>query len=379
MRNKNLRKNNLLDLSKKFMKFSQDIINKDIENIIDQTKNEINILSGKTILITGSNGFLGSYIVDTIKYLNDNNILKLPCKVIGLNRSEITSSSKNFHALEDKNFRFIKHDASIPLKVDFKIDYIFHSAGSSSPAVFQKYPLNTIDVNVNGTRWLLELAKKQKIKSMIFLSSGEIYGNPSASNIPTPETYNGNSSPFDRRACYIESKRLAETLCDIYHKSFDVPIKVARPFVIYGPGVKTTDGKVLSDFMKYALEKKPIEMLSEGNDLRSDCYISDATVAFLKILLSDKNGEVYNVGSDKEEFTIRELAEMIHAICKIDKAPIYNGAPIPPHLQSAPKRFFADISKIKKDLDFSPKIDLQTGLKNTIEWNKLIIKETTRR
>ena len=97
------------------MKFSQDIINKDIENIIDQTKNGIKMLSGKTVLITGSNGLLGSYIVDTIKYLNDNNILKLPCKVIGLNRSEITSSSRNFHALEDKNFRFIEHDVSIPL------------------------------------------------------------------------------------------------------------------------------------------------------------------------------------------------------------------------------------------------------------------------
>jgi len=360
------------------MKFSQDIINKDIENIIDQTKNGIKMLSGKTVLITGSNGLLGSYIVDTIKYLNDNNILKLPCKVIGLNRSEITSSSRNFHALEDKNFRFIEHDVSIPLSfpIATKIDYIIHSAGSSSPAVFQKYPINTIDVNVNGTRWLLELAKKQKIKSMLYLSSGEVYGNPSDENIPTPETYNGNASPLDKRACYIESKRLAETLCSIYKQSFDVPIKIARPFVIYGPGVKTTDGKVLSDFMKYAIEKKPIEMLSEGRDLRSDCYISDATIAFFKILLSDKNGEVYNVGNDMEEFTIRQLAEKIHQICEVNGTPVYTGQTIPDHLKGAPKRFTANIGKIRNDLGFSPNVNLETGLENTIEWNKLYIKET---
>ena len=361
------------------MKSAQDVISQDIKKIITELKSELKQFSGKTLLITGSNGLLGSYVVDTIKYLNANEILSSPCKVIGVNRSKITNSSRNFHVLRDKNFKLIEHNISKPLIIDTKIDYIFHSAGSSSPAIFQKYPINTIDVNVNGTRWLLELAKEQKVKSMLYLSSGEIYGNPDKNNTPTPETYNGNSSPLDKRACYIESKRLAETLCKIYNENFNVPVKIARPFVIYGPGVKTTDGKVLSDFMKYAIENKPIEMLSEGNDLRSDCYISDATTAFLKILLSNKNGEVYNVGSDKEEFTIKQLAEKIHKICKIETSPVYKGAPIPDHLKSAPKRFSADIIKIRKDFGFMPKVNLENGLKNTIEWNKLFMKQTYER
>lgn len=355
------------------MKQSQDIINYDIKNIVNEFTENVRVFSDKTILITGSNGLLGSYIVDTIKYLNEKKILNLPCKVIGINRSKIIKTSRNFHALGSKSFKFIQHDISNPLTIDENIDYIFHSAGSSSPAIFQKYPLNTIDVNVDGTRWLLELAKKQKIKSMIYLSSGEIYGNPDAKNTPTPESYNGNSSPLDRRSCYIESKRLAETLCKIYFENFGVHVKIARPFVIYGPGVKTTDGKVLSDFMQYAINGEPIRMLSEGTDIRSDCYISDATVAFLKILISGKDGEVYNVGNDKEEFTIKELAEKIHKICKIDTSPIYNGAPIPSYLKSAPKRFSANIDKIRNDLNFSPKVDLESGLKNTIDWNKLVL------
>lgn len=357
------------------MKNAQDIINNDIKDIVNQMGDTIQALSGKTFLITGSNGLLGSYIVDTVKYLNDKNLLKFPCRVIGINRSKVTNNSRNFHVITDNSFKFIEHDVSKPLEINEPIDYIFHSAGSSSPAMFQKFPLNTIDVNVNGTRWLLELARSKNIKSMIYLSSGEIYGNPDVQNTPTPETYNGNSSPLDRRACYMESKRLAETLCDIYYKNFNVPVKIARPFVIYGPGVKTTDGKVLSDFMRYAIDQKPIEMLSEGSDLRSDCYISDATVAFLKILLSDKNGEVYNVGSDKDEFTIKQLAKKIHKICKIGTDPMYKGSHTPNYLKSAPKRFSPDITKLKTDLGFLPKVDIDTGLKNTIEWNKLVMKE----
>ena len=201
MKSKNSQKNNSQVLSNHKMKLAQDIINSDIKDVVKELKTEINELSGKTILITGSNGLLGSYIVDTIKYINDNRILDKPCKAIGINRSKIKDSSRNFHVVSDKNFAFIEHDIAYSLAIDKKIDYIFHCAGPSSPVVFQKYPINTIDVNVNGTRWLLELAKEQNVESMVYLSSGEIYGNPDPDNTPTPETYNGNASPFDRRAC----------------------------------------------------------------------------------------------------------------------------------------------------------------------------------
>ena len=352
------------------MKNSQKIINNDIKEIVHVLGNDVKKLAGKTILITGSNGFLGSYLTDTVKYLNDF-VLDKPCHVLGLNRSKITSEMRNYHLVEDKNFKFIQHDVVNTLKVAESIDFIFHVAGCSTPAVFQKYPLETIDVNVKGIRWLLDLSIEKKIKSIVYFSSGEIYGSPPSQFIPTPETYNGNISTLDSRACYTESKRLAETLCKIYFDEFNVPVKIVRPFVIYGPGITINDGKVLSDFMRYGIMGEPIQMLTEGLDIRSDCYVSDATIGFWKILFSNYNGEVFNVGNERQEFTIRQLAEIIHKVCKIFWPPIYKGESVPDYLRSAPKRFCPDMTKFKNLFKFEPKIDIEEGARRTIEWNKL--------
>src|SRR6185312_13510212 len=162
-----------------------------------------------------------------------------------------------------------------------------HSAGFSAPAKFQENPLATIDVNVNGIRWLLELAKEKKSESLLYMSSGEIYGNPPAEWLPTPETYPGNVRTDSLRACYTESKRLAETLCVVYAEKFSVPAKIARPFIVYGPGLSAAqDRRVMADFIRSGLEGKPISMMSPGRDTRSYCYITDAMVAFFEILFS---------------------------------------------------------------------------------------------
>lgn len=348
------------------------IIKRDIEKIIERLGIDINKLSGKTLLITGASGLIGSYIVETIAFLNSEKILPLPCKVLGIQKSKITKNSRLGYLLPRKDIRFISHDAVVPYSPPFKVDYIIHSAGMSAPAFFLEDPLGTIDINVNGMRWILEYAKKNKITSVLYMSSGEIYGNPPEEFIPTSEVYPGNASTFSPRACYISSKRLAETLCYIYFEKYGVPVKVARPFVIYGPGLGISDKRVMADFIRSGLKKKPIEMLSEGLDTRSYCYIADATVAFFKLLLSSKSGEIFNVASDLEEVSIRDLADLVHKICKIKK-PVKVSMKDAKFIKGAPNRVFPDIAKLKNDFKFKPEVGIEEGLRRAIEWNKSIL------
>lgn len=350
---------------------AQDIINEDITEVVANIVNYLPEISGKTFLITGPNGLLASYLVDTLAYLNSQKLVDIPCKVIGLQRSDITAKSRLGHLLGRTDIVLYKHDVKTPYKFNDKIDYIIHAAGRSAPATFQSDPLGTIDVNVQGIRWLLDLAVEQKVKSFLFMSSGEIYGNPSFDNIPTKESYNGNVSTLAPRACYTESKRLAETLCSIYYKKSGVPTKIARPFIVYGPGLPIDDRRVMADFMRAGIEKKPITMLSDGSDMRSYCYITDATVLFFRLLFSNYNADPFNIANGNEEISIKELAELVHEICEIPepvKIDLYQNSNF---VKDAPTRVCPDMSKARELLGFIPTTPIKKGLRRTIEWNKL--------
>lgn len=347
------------------------IIKTDIQNIIRRLGDSIQKLSGKNILITGASGLIGSYIVETMAFLNSENTLRESCKVIGLQKREIVKESRLGYLLDCRDVQFVSRNAAVPYSPSVKIDYFIHAAGMSAPAFFLADPLGTIDVNVNGIRWILEYAKKHTVQSVLYMSSGEIYGNPPLEQVPTPESYAGNVAINDSRACYTSSKRLAETLCRIYFEKYGVPVKIARPFIVYGPGLGISDRRVMADFIRSGLYGKPIEMLSKGLDTRSYCYIEDATVAFFQLLFSSKNGEAFNVASDLEEVSIFDLAKLVHKICNIKK-PVTIKKKEASFIQGAPNRVFPDISKLKKTFGYKPNVGIEEGLRRTIEWNKSV-------
>jgi len=342
------------------------IISTDIEEII-KTDIPWGNLEGKTLLITGVSGLLGSYMVDTVAKLNDW-YFKKPCDVIGLARSKIKKNDRLGHLLNREDMTFIRHDASEPAFLKKSVHFIIHAAGRSAPKVFQEDPIGTIDINVKGLRWLFDLAVKDKIESFLYFSSGEVYGNPPSKYIPTPETYNGNSSSTGPRACYTESKRCGEAMCLAFWKMRKVPVKVARSFAIYGPGLTARDHRVMAEFMHSGLKKEPIVMFDEGLARRNYCYISDAIILFWKIFLSEENGQIFNVGNNAEEISIRGLAELVHKLCEIKKIPLCKKKDSIVS-RSAPSRVCPDITKVCQRFCYVPQVGLKTGLKRTLDWN----------
>src|SRR3989344_1915615 len=266
------------------------IIAEDLAIITKGIKKEAGALEGKTLLISGGAGFLGSYIVGAIHILNKN-FFKKPCRVLSLD-NYITAPKKSFLAdIKDKNIKLVRTDVTKNFKIKGSVDYIIHAAGIASPVYYRKFPIQTIEAAVLGAKNLLELAREKKTKSFLFFSSSEIYGNPDADFIPTPEIYRGNVSCTGPRACYDESKRLSETLCLDYRRVYAVPVKIARPFNVYGPGMSIDDPRVIPIVIYKGLRGEPLPVHGAGDQTRTFCYISDATIGFFKILFSGRNGE----------------------------------------------------------------------------------------
>lgn len=344
------------------------IIRQDIEQIAKTIKKEAKILEDKTVLISGGAGFLGRYIVGTIHYLNKN-IFKKPCTIICVD-NYITGIKNRLLVDSDSNdVRILEQDVTKSFQVDGPIDYIIHAAGLASPVYYRKYPIETIESAIFGAKNLLELARKKKIKGFLFFSSSEIYGDPDPNFIPTPETYRGNVSCIGSRACYDESKRLGETICMTYHDLYNIPVKIVRPFNVFGPGMRPDDFRVVPMFLSSALKGKALPVHDEGNQTRTFCYISDAIIGFLKVLLSSKKGEVYNVGNEENEINMMSLAQIVSELFenKIEINKISYPANYP---QDEPRRRCPDLNKIRSELAFKPQIGLRPGLKRTISWFK---------
>ena len=339
---------------------SEDIFLEDIKSIVNELEEFYDELEGKTVLIAGGKGFLGTYFTSVLTKINET--LSKPMKIIVLD-SLITSKDKKDSV--NQNIEFLEQDISKSFEIDDNIDYIIHAASIASPPTYRKFPIKTVDVNYQGTKNLLEIAKEKKVRSMLLLSSSEIYGDPEI--FPTPESYVGKVSCTGPRACYDESKRLAETISILYFQQYKIPIKIARPFNVYGPYLNLDDGRIIPDFMNNAINKSQIIIHSDGSPTRSFCYVSDAIGGFFKLLLSKHDGIICNVGND-EEVSVKNVANTIKNIVAKPISIKIIESNDPNYTKDNPQRRCPDLSLIKKSVNYIPKIDLEEGLKRVYKW-----------
>lgn len=344
------------------------IILEDIEILYDELKDGLEALEGRTLLISGGAGFLGSYFMDLLAYCNEKIFLR-PCKVICIDNFVSGIPKRIEHLYNNKNFEIINADIVKPIKVHGKVDYIIHSASIASPTFYRKYPIETIEANVLGLKNLLELGRSNHIHSFLFFSTSEIYGDPTKENIPTPENYNGNISCTGPRACYDESKRLGETLAVNYYRQYGLPVKTIRPFNVYGPGLRLDDKRVIPDFFSDALYRKKITILSDGLPTRSYCYVRDAISGFMAVLLSEHHGEAFNIGNDERETSVAQLAALVAKIAG-NVVMEYGKSHDTDYLTDNPQRRCPDLTKAKTLLGYNPKVGLEEGLERTLGWYK---------
>ena len=341
------------------------IIKEDIANLAESLHSYLPQFEGKSFLITGAGGFLGRYMVLLLEYLNEHLLCQ---KATALLLDNFVTGYERQVVGENSHLTFKRHNVIDPFTTDQPIDYVIHCAGIASPAYYTKYPVETLDVGTVGTRNMLELARKKRLKSFLFASSSEVYGDPDDKHVPTPETYNGNVSITGPRACYDESKRFGETLCLTFWRVFGVPVKVVRPFNVYGPGIRPDDYRVLPNFIEHALRKEPLPIHGAGINTRSFCYINDAVEGFFRVLFSEAHGECFNVGTSEPEISVKDLAEFVARSMPYKVETVHIDPPHAVYATCDPKRRCPDIRKIASLTGFKPRYDLQTGLRRTIDW-----------
>ena len=341
------------------------LLGSDIEEIHDLLgTNYIDRLIGKTILISGAQGFIGQYLIDFFLYLNRIHPDE-PIHIVAIDNL-ITNTQKK--ELEDKtDVEFLNVDVIQGFDYSGSIDYVIHAAGIASPFYYAKLPIETMEVATVGTKNLLTLALDKQVKGFLFFSSSEIYGDPDPRHIPTNESYSGNVSCVGPRACYDESKRLGETICKVFQSHYGVPTKIVRPFNIYGPGMRQNDYRVIPEFLNRALSGKPVNIYRPGSQTRTFCYSTDALNGFLRVLMDGVPGEPYNIGNDHPEITIRELAEQMELVLgsEIKKAFIEHPDAYP---SDEPNRRCPDLKKAKIHLGYEPTVALSEGLRRSISW-----------
>lgn len=344
-----------------------DMMRDDLKKIVETLGPDAHRFSGKTVLLSGGAGFLGRHFIALFRYLNKE-LLAEPCKVISAD-NYITGEQLALYegGHHDPNIIDVWADVSYPLPVREDLHFIIHAAGVASPVYYMKYPLETIESAVQGTKNLLELARKNKgLEGFLFFSSSEIYGDPDPNSVPTPETYHGYVSSVGPRACYDKSKRLGETIATIYQQQFNAPVMIVRPFNVFGPGMKHNDRRVVPMFTYQALNGRPLPVHGDGRQTRTFCYISDAIGGFLKTLLKGKPGEAYNIGNAENEISMTELAKMYSLVVPGSKVEHISYPDTYP--AGEPQRRCPDLTKAAKDLGYASQVDLKTGLSRFVAW-----------
>ena len=302
-------------------------------------------------LITGGSGFLGSHLCDYL--LNKGH------EVICMDNL-ITGSLNNIKHIKSDKFKFIEHNVTQFINLEGSLDYILHFASPASPIDYLKFPIPTLKVGALGTHNALGLAKKKK---SVFLtaSTSEVYGDPLIH--PQDENYWGNVNPIGPRGVYDEAKRFAEAITMAYHRYHNIDTKIVRIFNTYGPRMRINDGRAIPNFIKQALTGENLTAYGDGSQTRSFCYVSDLIDGIYRLLISDLNDPV-NIGNPIE-MTIKQMAEKILQATNSHSKVAYMPLPM-----DDPKVRQPNIGKAIKYLNWNPKVNLNEGLKTTIEYFK---------
>ncbi len=336
------------------------------DEIIERMATELDYLSGARVLITGASGFLGTHFVHTLLRLNDQKVLKTPLHVTAMDNQLLGEGTWHYKPEDRKDLTFLTQSVCDPFDWS-SWTHIIHAASIASPTFYRRFPIETIDANVLGLRRLLDLAVAYSPRSVLFFSTSEIYGDPDPSQIPIREDYWGNVNCTGPRACYDESKRLGETMCLAFHQVHQVPVKIARPFNNYGPGMKIGDRRVIPDFCQNILHGEDLRIYSDGHSRRTFCFISDAMTGYLKLLGSNHNGVPINIGNDQPEISVRELAGLMIKTTSSDLRTSFALSDDEHYVTDNPKRRCPDISRARELLGYEPRVGLEEGLLRTYQ------------
>lgn len=335
----------------------------DLDTTIQQITN-LKKLSRKTVLVTGSTGLIGSYIVDLMHWANIKYNMEINIVAMGRNLQRLKQRFPYWE--KDSKLKLLTHDIINPLEnIDFKIDFIIHAASNAYPKVIYENPVETILANVEGTKNLLEYLKKKSGKRLLFISSGEVYGQGNIEKFV--EEYCGPIDILDIRSCYPLSKRCAENLCIAYHQEYNLDVCIARLSHVYGPNVTNKDNRATAQFFEAAAQKKNIVLNSKGNQIRSYTYISDCIAGILTILVNGRVAEAYNVANCNSICSISDLAYRIAE--QADVMVEHQNKNIQP---SPFDRAVLDNRKILS-LEWYPFYSLDIGIQHTLEIMRWLI------
>lgn len=312
-------------------------------------------------LVSGAAGFIGSHLCERL--------LGGGHEVVGLDNF-ITGSAGNLdHLARHPKFRFEERDVTVPFQPAGRFDGVWHLASLASPKHYLAHPIETLESGSTGTRNMLEVARRD-VAHFLLTSTSECYGDPLQH--PQEETYWGNVNPVGERSCYDESKRYAEAMTMAYHRAHGVRTKIARIFNTYGPRMALDDGRVVPAFLDQSLRGEPLTIFGDGSQTRSFCYVSDMVDGLMRLGESDERYPV-NLGNPVE-LTILEFAERIRRLMGSNPEIVYRPLPA-----DDPRKRRPDISKAKRVLGWEPKVSLEDGLRETVEYFKKVMTSTAKR
>ena len=340
------------------------LVRADVASVVG-TLSELQLLRGKMLLVTGGTGFLGTWFLETVAYLNEG--WSEPCRVYVPTRDPEAFARKAPHLATRAEFVFERGDMRRMGLPDKRFDYIIHAAAAASPLEKARAPVEVGASIVSGAQWALELARRDRVEGCLLVSSGAVYGDQPPALERVPEDYLGGPDLSAAYSSYAEGKRYAEVLAVAYHQTYGVPVTIARPFTAVGAYQDLHAGFAATDFVRDALHGNPISVRGDGTTVRSYCSASEYVQALWGVLLRGQAGRVYNVGSD-QPISVLEFAQAV-AQAVGDDIPIRIALQATPG--SLPERYVPDIGRLDKELGLRPRISAEDAVKRYVAWARL--------